>query len=77
LESFSSGTPIIAYAKGSLTETIIDGETGFLINSSKDDIRGDWIIKKTGIEGLYEAVEKIYSLPPNIPKNEKSLPGTC
>jgi len=64
LESFSSGTPIIAYAKGSLTETIIDGETGFLINSSKDDIRGDWIIKKTGIEGLYEAVEKIYSLPP-------------
>lgn len=65
LESFSSGTPIIAYAKGSLTETVIDGETGFLVNSSDADIRGNWIAKKTGIEGLREAVEKIYSMPPD------------
>ncbi|HEY4526651.1 MAG TPA: hypothetical protein VJK53_02285, partial [Candidatus Paceibacterota bacterium] len=41
---------------------IKDGVTGFIVNSSDDDIRGDWIIKKTGVEGLCEAVEKIYSM---------------
>ena len=56
------GTPVIAYARGSVPEIIKDGETGFIINSSEQDKRGDWIIKKTGIEGLCEAVEKIYSL---------------
>ncbi|PJE63962.1 hypothetical protein COU89_00445, partial [Candidatus Roizmanbacteria bacterium CG10_big_fil_rev_8_21_14_0_10_45_7] len=29
------------------------------------DIRGDWKIKKTGIEGLCEAVERIYSMEQN------------
>ncbi len=63
LEAYASGTPIIAYAKGSLTETVIDGETGFLVNSSDTDIRGNWITKKTGIDGLVEAVERLYSMP--------------
>jgi len=38
---------------------IKDGETGFIVNPSDDDIRGNFIIKKTGIEGLCEAVERI------------------
>lgn len=63
LESMFCGTPIIAYARGSIPEVIKDGETGFIINSSPDDIRGDWIVKKTGIEGLCEAVERIYAMP--------------
>lgn len=63
LETIACGTPVIAYARGALPEQIVDNKTGFLINYSDSDIRGDWIIKKTGIEGLCEAVEKIYSLP--------------
>jgi len=63
IESMASGTPVIAYARGSTPEVIKDGETGFLVNSSEEDIRGDWIIKKTAIEGLCEAVEKIYAMP--------------
>lgn len=62
-ESLACGTPVVAYARGSVPEIIKDGETGFIVNSSDQDIRGDWIIKKTGIEGLCEAVEKIYSMP--------------
>jgi glycosyltransferase involved in cell wall biosynthesis len=62
-ESMSCGTPIIAFAKGSVPEIIKDGETGFIINSSSSDIRGNWVIKKTGIEGLCEAVDRIYSMP--------------
>ncbi|OGH22369.1 MAG: hypothetical protein A3F31_03585 [Candidatus Levybacteria bacterium RIFCSPHIGHO2_12_FULL_38_12] len=63
IEAMSCGTPVIAYAKGSIPEIIKDGETGFIVNSSDNDIRGDFIIKKTGIEGLLEAVERMYSLP--------------
>lgn len=62
IEAMSCGTPVVAYARGSIPEIIKDGETGFIVNSSDDDIRGDWIVKKTGAEGLYEAVERIYSM---------------
>ena len=63
IEAMSCGTPVVAYAKGAIPEVIKDGITGFIINESEADIRGDWIIKKTGIEGLKEAIEKIYALP--------------
>lgn len=63
LESMATGTPVVAFARGAIQEIIKDGQTGFIVNSSDDDIRGDWIVKKTGIEGLCEAVERIYSLP--------------
>lgn len=63
IEAMASGTPVITYARGSVPEIIKDGETGFIVNSSDNDIRGNWIIKKTGIEGLCEAVERIYSMP--------------
>lgn len=63
IEAMSCGTPVVAFARGSVPEIIKDGETGFIVNSSPDDIRGDWIIKKTGIDGLREAINKIYSMP--------------
>lgn len=63
IESMACGTPVVAYARGSIPEVIKDGETGFIVNPSPDDIRGNWIVKKTGIEGLCEAVERIYSMP--------------
>lgn len=63
VESMACGTPVIAYSRGSMPELIKDGETGYLVNPSDEDIRGDYIIKKTGTEGLCEAVQKLYSLP--------------
>jgi len=62
-ESLASGTPVVAYAAGSTPELIQDGVTGYLVNRSETNKRGDYLIKKTGIEGLCEAVDKIYSLP--------------
>ena len=64
-EAMSCGTPVVAFARGSTTEIIKDGVTGFLVNPSDDDIRGDFIIKTTGVDGLCEAIERIYSLPEN------------
>lgn len=62
IESLSCGTPIVAFARGSIPEIIKDGKTGFIVNPSETDIRGDWTTKKTGIDGLCEAIEKIYSM---------------
>jgi len=63
IESMACGTPVIAFARGSVPEVVKDGETGFIVNSSENDKRGDWMIKKTGFDGLCEAIEKIYSMP--------------
>lgn len=65
IESLSCGTPVVAYARGSLPEIVKDGVTGFLVNPSRSDKRGDYIIKKTGIDGLVEAVQRIYNLAPD------------
>lgn len=76
-EAMACGTPVIAYAKGAVPEIVKDGETGFIVNSSPDDVRGDYIIKKTGIEGLSEAMEKISTLSPQqymaMRKNSRRL----
>lgn len=62
-EAMASGTPVITFSRGSAPEIIIDGKTGFLVNESEEHNRGDWIVKKTGLEGLCEAIEKIYEMP--------------
>ncbi len=62
IEAMACGTPVVTFARGSAPEIIVDGQTGFLVNQSDEFKRGDWIVKKTGVEGLSEAVEKIYSL---------------
>ena len=64
VESMACGTPVIAYARGSGPEIIRDGETGFLVNPSDGDIRGDWIVKRTGFSGLCEAVDRVYAMAP-------------
>lgn len=65
IESMAAGTPIITYARGAAPELIKDGITGFIVNASDEDIRGNWIIKKTGIEGLQEAITRIYLMEEN------------
>ena len=62
IEAMAAGTPVIAFANGSSPEIIQDGITGFLVNTDKDNVRGDWIIKSYGFEGLIEAVNRIYSM---------------
>lgn len=47
IEAMACGTPVIAYNRGSMSELIKDGITGFLVNP--DD----------GIEGLKKAVQRI------------------
>lgn len=64
IESMSCGTPVIAFARGAVPEIIEDGKTGFIVNFSDTDIRGNWIVKQTGFAGLCEAVKRLYALSP-------------
>ncbi len=63
IEAMGCGTPVVAFAKGAVPEIIKDGENGFLVNPSENDKRGDFVVKKTGIEGLIDAIKRLYSLP--------------
>jgi glycosyltransferase involved in cell wall biosynthesis len=62
IESMACGTPVISFAKGAIPEIVVDGVTGFIVNPSDEDKRGEFIIKKTGVEGLTEAIQKLNSL---------------
>ncbi len=64
-EAMASGVPVVTFSRGSAPEIIKDGHTGFLINQSDQFKRGDFIIKKTGVAGLAEAIKRIYSMPEN------------
>jgi glycosyltransferase involved in cell wall biosynthesis len=62
VEAMACGTPVIAYARGGLLETVEDGVTGYLIDPEDGEQKteaGSWIIKKKGIEGLVEAMSRI------------------
>jgi len=60
-EAMSCGTPVIGYNMGSVSEVVLDGVTGFIIDYDNEDRpkKGTWIIKKQGIEGLVEAMKRI------------------
>ncbi len=62
VEAMACGTPLIAFARGSVPEIIEDGVTGYIVNPSDADTRGKWQTQKTGLDGICEAIEKIYAL---------------
>ena len=61
IEAMACGTPVIAYNRGSVSEVVRDGVTGFIIDPDNQDRpgKGSWVIKKQGIEGLVEAVKRV------------------
>lgn len=59
IEAMACGTPIIAYNRGSVSEILRDGLTGFIIEPEDSALDSKWIIKKKGMAGLKEAVGRI------------------
>jgi glycosyltransferase involved in cell wall biosynthesis len=47
IESMSCGTPVVAFNRGSVSEIVKDGVTGFVVPPEK------------GVDGLVEAIKKI------------------
>ncbi len=61
-EAMACGTPVVAYGRGSAPEVVVDGITGFIVNESEKEKRGNWIVKKPGVDGLVEALERINAM---------------
>jgi glycosyltransferase involved in cell wall biosynthesis len=71
IEAMACGTPVIAYNRGSVPEIVRDGVTGFIVEPEEGqqnnptrpplNLRGGegGVIKKRGIPGLIEAVQRI------------------
>jgi len=52
-EALASGTPVVAYNRGAVSEILVDGKVGFVIDPAK------------GVDGLVEAVKKIDQIDRN------------
>ncbi len=63
VEAMACGTPVVTYDRGAAPELLQDGQTGYLI--SPPDKSPKYIVRKVGIEGMLEAVDKIDSLSEN------------
>ncbi len=53
-EAMSCGTPVIGFDRGSVSELVIDGKTGFVVPPEK------------GIDGLKEALKKLDQIDPKV-----------
>lgn len=73
IESMASGTPVIGFNRGSVSEVIKDGETGFVVNNIEEAVRAvkkieeieridcrKWVEKKFTQETMVERYEKLY-----------------
>jgi len=63
-EAMSCGTPVIAFDNGAAPEIVEDGKTGFLVNYTNQQNGGKWITKRSGIDGLVEAMSRLENLNP-------------
>ncbi len=62
VEAMGSGTPVIAMNRGSMPELIIDGETGFLVNSVDEAAKAVQKIGTISRKRCRESVEKNFSV---------------
>ena len=56
IEAMACGTPVIAYNRGSVSEVVKDGETGFVINETGD--------KEKDLEAMVKAVNNLNKINP-------------
>lgn len=63
VEAMACGTPVIAYPRGALRETVVDGETGFLVEG-EDALAGAIAdLDRLDAERCRAHVERNYSVP--------------
>ena len=64
VEALAAGVPVIAYNRGFVSEAVVDGTTGFIIDPDNGDRqgKGTWKIKKTGVDGMVEAIGQIKNI---------------
>lgn len=61
IEAFSCGTPVIAYANGSVPEIMEDGVTGFIVTNQDEALRAAQQINAIDREGCRKAFERRFT----------------
>jgi glycosyltransferase involved in cell wall biosynthesis len=61
IESFSCGTPVIAYAHGSVREVMEDGVTGFVVTNQEEAVRAARMIESIDRRACREAFERRFT----------------
>ena len=73
LEAMAAGTPVLAYARGSMPELVKHGETGFLVDSEDQMVEmihrlgsldrahcRAWIAEHFSVEQMVDCYEQLY-----------------
>jgi glycosyltransferase involved in cell wall biosynthesis len=63
IESMACGTPVVGYDFGAIDEVIRDGETGFIVPTSKRDSIHQWKVRQMDAEGLVQAITYLKEMP--------------
>jgi glycosyltransferase involved in cell wall biosynthesis len=63
VEAMACGTPVIAYPRGALRETVVDGETGFLVEGEDALAAAIADVDRLDPARCREHVERNYSVP--------------
>ncbi|MCD6528194.1 glycosyltransferase family 4 protein [bacterium] len=71
IESMACGTPVIAYKEGAMSELIIDGKTGFLVNSVEEAISALKRINTISREECREHIVKNFKLSRMVNRYER------
>ena len=71
IESMACGTPVIAFKRGSMPELILDGKTGFLVNSIEEACQALKEINKISRAECREHVKRNFNLKRMVNRYEK------
>lgn len=72
-ESMACGTPVIAFARGSVPEIVLEGKTGFIIKDNNLEAMAD-AVKKIGVikrSDCRKHVERYFSIPRMVDRYEE------
>ncbi|HYC41897.1 MAG TPA: glycosyltransferase family 4 protein [Noviherbaspirillum sp.] len=63
IEAFSCGTPVLAYANGSVPEIVEDGVTGFVVTNQEEAVRAGRRIESISRQACRERFERRFTAP--------------
>ena len=72
-ESMATGTPVIAFRKGSVPEVVLDGKTGFVVNTVDEMIKAVKKIDRIDRRACRKHTEENFGLEKMIDEYEKSF----
>lgn len=73
IEAMASGTPVVAFNRGSVSEVIKDGETGFIVNTIPEMVDAISKIGSINRQKCRERVEKLFNVENMVNGYEKKF----